>query len=564
MNNCQKCKQNFEITDDDKVFYQKMGVPEPTFCPRCRMVRRMANTNERVLYKRTCDLTGKNIISMFPPGTTFPVYEVDSWYGDDWDPSEYGMDYDFSKPFFEQFLELQNKVPRMSLVRQGYSINSEYCHRVNDPKNSYMVFRFTKPEDSMYLYAGADAKDCMDSSFIWKSELCYDSVDVTNCYRVLYGQELTDCRDSYFIYGCHNVSNCVLSVNLRNCEYCIWNEQYGKEEYFEKLKELGFDKHENVERFRGEFDQFRKKFPQRAVTSLKINDCSGNWLNNCEKVFESYGCSNVKDGKYLFIIFNAEECMDFFQWGNKAELVYESENCGINVRNLFSCSQCWMGAHDLMYSDSCPGASNCFGCIGLKKGEYSILNKRYEKEEYFEMIEKIKKHMVEMPYFDNDGTVYKFGEHFPNSISPFAFNETAAVDFFDIKKDEAQAKGFVWKDKEKVEYPVSKKWSDLPETISEVVDDITKEIISCEKSDLPYSPGAFKITPDELNFYRKLGIPLPRKSFPVRYMERLLRRPNIETIDRLCSKCSKDVKTVYTESYSPILYCESCYQEEVL
>src|SRR3989344_670730 len=142
--NCQNCKSSFTIEPDDFNFYEKIKVPPPTFCPECRSIRRMAETNERVLFKRKCDLTGQDIFSMYRDETPFPVYETSKWYSDEWDPYQYGVDYDFSKSFFQQFLELRNKVPKMALVRQGFSINSEYTHRVTDMKNSYMVFRTTR------------------------------------------------------------------------------------------------------------------------------------------------------------------------------------------------------------------------------------------------------------------------------------------------------------------------------------------------------------------------------------------------------------------------------------
>ena len=562
--NCQNCKQNFSIMPDDFSFYEKMGVPAPTFCPNCRFVRRMNNTNERVLYKRTCDLTGKNIISMFHADTPFPVYEVTEWYNDGWDPTSYAMDYDFSRPFFEQFLELQNKVPRMSLVRQGHSINSEYCHRIDSPKNCYMAFRATRVEECAYIYTVLDAKDCMDCSFLNSCELCYECVNIEKCYNVKFSQESVNCRDSSFLYSCHNCSSCVGCVNLRNREYCIFNEQYTKEEYKEKIKELGLHTYDGVEKMKKDFPLFKKQFPQKALMTLKSNAVSGNWFTNCQNVQNSFFAINVKDGKNLFAIFDVEDCQDYFQWGNKAELVYESENCGINVSRLFSCSQCWMGAHDLMYCDSCPGAGNCFGCIGLKKGEYSILNKKYSKEEYEAILPKIKQHMIDMPYLGKNGRTYGYGEHFPFETSPFAYNETAAIDFFPITKEQALDMGFKWKDKEKVHYAVSKKYSDLPQTIAEVTDDITKEIISCAGEDKEYSPGAFKITDQELLFYRRMDLPLPRVSYPVRYMRRLEMRPPMKIIERNCSKCSIEVQTPYDENFAPMLYCEPCYQQEVI
>jgi hypothetical protein len=67
------CEGEFVITPDDFQFYDKIKVPPPTFCPRCRSIRRMNNTNERVLYYRKCDKTGDSIMSMFPDGAPFPV-----------------------------------------------------------------------------------------------------------------------------------------------------------------------------------------------------------------------------------------------------------------------------------------------------------------------------------------------------------------------------------------------------------------------------------------------------------------------------------------------------------
>ncbi len=562
--NCQNCKKDFNIEPDDFSFYEKIGVPAPTFCPECRLIRRMTSTNERLLYRRKCDLTEESILSMFPENSPFPVYKSEVWYSDDWDPYNYGVDYDFSKPFFVQFQELLNKVPRMALVKQGLSKNSEYTHRVHDMKDSYMVFRMSGSMDSSYCYVGRNITNCVDCLSIWDSELCYACRDCNNCYKVRFSQESHDCRDSFFLYACRNCSDCVGCINLVNQSHCIFNVKYTKEEYEEKLKGLKLDSFSGINNYKNQFEKFKKNFPYRSTHSLKSSDYSGNWIVNCQSVKDSFGCINVKDGKYLMWIFNAQDCMDHFQWGKSAELGYESENVGINVSRIKFSSQCWMGAHDLEYCDSCPGSGNCFGCIGLKKGEYSILNKKYSKEEYEEMIPKIKQHMIDMPYAGENGRIYPYGENFPFEISPFAYNETAAIDFFPITKEEALAKGYKWKERERTHYSISKKFSDLPETITEVDDNIKSEVISCSMADDDYSPGAFNITDQELNFYRQMNLPLPRASFPIRHLSRLKQRPPIKLIDRVCKKCGIDVKTVYTEEFAPILYCESCYQQEVV
>ncbi len=561
--NCQNCKTDFVIESGDFNFYEKIKVPPPTFCPNCRLTRRFLHSNEMVLYKRKCDLTQKDIFSMYPPKTLFPVYETSEWYSDKWDAYEYGMDFDETRPFLEQFLELQNKVPRMALTQQGQTINSAYTHRVSYPKNSYMAFRASYPEDCLYVYNAKYTRNCADSIWIFDSDLCYECINVENCYNLKYSQECKDSRDSSFLYSCKNTSNSTLCVNLVNAECCIWNKKYTKEEYVKKLANMGLNKFSNVEKLKKEFEEFRKKFPQRAVASLKSEQVSGNWFSGCKNVHESFDCVNVKDGKYLFMVFNAEDCMDFFEWGNKAEQIYETTNAGLNVARLYFCFQCWMGATDLYYCNTCPGARNCFGCVGLKKGEYSILNKKYSKEEYEILKEKIIKHMQKMPFISNTGIEYKFGEFFPPEFSDHAYNETIANYYFPLSQEEALSRGYKWKDKEKVVHQTTVKAKDLPDTIEEVTDAILNEIIECGEKDNPESVGAFRITPNELNFYRKMNIPLPRVCFSIRHLRRMDRRPKLNIFKRKCDKCSVEVETVYTKEHAPVLYCEKCYQQEV-
>ena len=97
---CQNCKNDFEIDAQDFSFYEKIKVPPPTFCPECRMQRRMVFMNDRTLYSRECDLCKKKIISVYPAGVPHPVYCSPCWWSDGWQPESFANDYDFSKPFF--------------------------------------------------------------------------------------------------------------------------------------------------------------------------------------------------------------------------------------------------------------------------------------------------------------------------------------------------------------------------------------------------------------------------------------------------------------------------------
>jgi hypothetical protein len=73
---CVQCRQSFDITTEDQAFYKDMGVPSPTHCYMCRMQRRLSYRNERHLYHRKCDLSGKQIVSSFSIDKPFPVYDM--------------------------------------------------------------------------------------------------------------------------------------------------------------------------------------------------------------------------------------------------------------------------------------------------------------------------------------------------------------------------------------------------------------------------------------------------------------------------------------------------------
>ena len=99
---CQNCKKDFVIEPDDFAFYEKIRVPPPTFCPECRLQRRLSFRNERILYKRACDLCGKEVISIYHSEGKNVMYCQHCWWSDKWDPLAYGQGYDFQKPFFEE------------------------------------------------------------------------------------------------------------------------------------------------------------------------------------------------------------------------------------------------------------------------------------------------------------------------------------------------------------------------------------------------------------------------------------------------------------------------------
>jgi len=123
---CHISGQEFFVTNKDLEFYDKISpvfggqkylVPSPTLCPDERMRRRLAFRNERYLYTRTCDATGKEIISNFGPHTACPVFAREHWISDKYDPSSYGKVFDSSRTFFDQFGDFIKTVPQPHLIQ---------------------------------------------------------------------------------------------------------------------------------------------------------------------------------------------------------------------------------------------------------------------------------------------------------------------------------------------------------------------------------------------------------------------------------------------------------------
>ena len=121
---CQNCKTDFVIEPEDFKFYEKIKVPPPTFCPQCRFQRRLMFFNQKSLYKRKCDLCGRDIISTHSSDKPFTVYCPPCWWSDKWNGDEYASEYDSSRPFLEQVKDLAKKTPHLAL-------NVDYATNIN-------------------------------------------------------------------------------------------------------------------------------------------------------------------------------------------------------------------------------------------------------------------------------------------------------------------------------------------------------------------------------------------------------------------------------------------------
>src|SRR3989338_4287230 len=343
--NCQNCKKDFIIEPDDFGFYEKMKVPVPEECPECRQKLRTCFRNFKTLYKRPSSKSGEMMVSVYHPDTKLPIYNSSEWWSDDWDPISYGIDLDPKKAFFDQVKELFYKVPRLAL----WNIRCENCQ--------YSV-------DNLYLF---------------KCESCYECIDCLGSTKLFYSQECESCVDSIGLFDCRNCLNCIGCVGQVNKSYHIFNKSVTKEEYKEFLSKHPLNKKESIEYILKERDLLRREIPQRSFFGSHNNDVSGNHIFKVHNIHHSFDIKTGENSKFCYTVREAIDSYDISFTGNLSE----SYQClTILGSNKVIGSQTIVDSHDVFFSEGCFYFNKIFGCYGLRKKSYCILNKQYSKEEY--------------------------------------------------------------------------------------------------------------------------------------------------------------------------------------
>jgi len=117
----------------------------------------------------------------------------------------------------------------------------------------------------------------------------------------------------------------------------------------------------------------------------------------------------------------------------------------------------------------------------------------------------------------------------------------------------------------------------IPDDIKDVGDSILKEALVCVHCRKNYN-----IVQPELQFYKRENIPIPRLCPGCRYTRRINLRPPRKLWHRQCmcdykvyenstkhghhpdDKCLNEFETAYSSEQPEIVYCEQCYQAEVV
>ncbi len=468
-----------------------LPLPEQQIAPEERALRRLAWRNERSLYHGTCSLSGKRMITMYAPDLDLRIAEHEAWWGDGWDPGSFGRPVDFRRPFFEQFDELFREVPHLALVNSA-SENSIYNNWVIHLKNCYLLTGSRWDEDCLYSHWLWSSRDCADCAFVYDSELCYECVDCANCYSTSFSQECENCRDSMFLRDCRGCADCICCAGLEHERFYWLNERLSEQAYRQRLAAIQPLTRQTLSDLERAADALAVKQNARRSKNLLCEECGGTYLAECKDCHGCYDAQKSRDCLFCESIMQSNDLLDCSR-STLSNVCYECLSA-VNSTNVYFSIMCWY-CSDVLYSDSCHNSKNLFGCSGIKRGEYCVLNRSYTKAEYEALVRKLYEHMKETG---------EWGQFFPAHLSPFGYNETAASCYVPRLPSEAQTLGYRWRSNEAMDSESGAAGSSVCECAS--------------------SGRRFRLTAAEKEFYRRQIMPTPLIHPDQRHFNRLARR----------------------------------------
>jgi hypothetical protein len=442
------------------------------------------------------------------------------------------------------------KVPRLTIINNK-CVNSDFCNYAYANKNCYLTFGCHYEEDCLYTDHSDRNLTCLDIRGSRSCELSYDCVDCAKCFQSTYLDFSKDCLDCHFLYNSSGCQNCFLSANLLNQKFIFKNQQLSEADYKKKVAEYLDGTYQHYQQAIKEYKNLIAKTLQRYTQQVQCVNCFGDNLVSCKNLYYCFNARRSEDCTYGQLMDEQYDSVDINYMGyDRSEECYQTIGCS-GIFSCYFCDSCWHNRH-LQYCNLAFSSQECFGCVGIKNKKYCILNKQYSEDDYLKLKNQIIKKMAE------DG---EYGHFFPYDSAPYGYNLTVNMEPTNhpLIQIEVEKLGGWWQNnlpgtfgKETIKK--------MPENIKDCNDDITKEILVCADCGKNY-----KIIPEELSFYQKLNLPLPRLCPDCRYYQRLKRRNPYKLYHRQCMRpgCTNEFETTYAPDRPERVYCEECYQKEI-
>ncbi len=536
-------KKASPIIDNKKYLF-----PEPQYSPKTRERIKLIFRNERNLYKRTCSATWDDIISIYPPEYKWDVFHFNYFFSDKWNRDKYiPSEINYNNPL-KTFKSLFDSIPKRSLNITWTMENSDYCNYWLNAKDCYMCQMPYESEKCMYTDTSFKSTQDIDWYINARSEKVYESIFLWDCYNVYYSRYTDYSKESWFLFNCKNCTHCFWCTNLDWKEYCFFNKQYSKKQYFDKIWKIIWN------------NQQIKKYMKKFEEIINYDDLDTNFTNN-ENIHwwkNNWSSNNLINCSNCFWLESSINSKLSWEWSKNLSSSYacgvQLSNCyediGLTMWNKIAFTCLWSNINNSYYNWDIRNTNDTFMSAWLIEWNNMIFNKKYPKEKYDKkMIEIIK-------IMQKDWSWWNF---FTTEMSPHPYNDTIANSYYPIKKivyldnnknyikeeihdknwegtvyvlesEKFISKAYLdlgWEEKLKIKWRTKENnintaklkncinSEDLPDNIADIWDDILNKILICKKSKRPY-----RITKQEFKFYKKHSIPVPRFHPEVRYKKR--------------------------------------------
>ena len=543
---CADCKNGFIIDSGDLDLYKKVGLTIPEQCFECRVKQHFAFSVFGKFRKGVSALSSENLITVLPEKSRYPIYTSHEWWSDAWDPLSYGQGYDSKRPFFDQLKELQEKVPRPHQTGEN-STNCDWCDDVWESKNCYLCRSLLNCENCSYVYRVIGTKDSFDILYSFNLQGSYDCLFCYDSFNLNFSENSRECIDSYFLFDCRNCQNCFMCWNLRNKKYCIRNKQYSKEEYEKELSKIDFGSYKNVKILKDEFENILKENAvHRENFNLRTTNSTGNYLTDCDKCINCFSWEKSQNCRNHIRGMNTKDSIDqTFTWNTEVSGNNSGVFGGFEIKH-----SSWSDGRYSEYLDNCVEVEYCFGCVGLRKKKFCILNKQYTKEEYEKLRAQIVKDM------QKGG---EYGKFSPYSLGLCDYNFSNGMIYFpNVKKEEIIKKGGYWLDDD-LSSQNGLSSLEIPDNIIDTTSEIYIQALIC-----PESHYRFNISQAEYEFHRRKKFALPRLHFDLRIIKRIKKMSIIKSYPYKCFYCQKDIMAYFPPEWGyQKIACEDCYKQNI-
>lgn len=292
--------------------------------------------------------------------------------------------------FLQKYQQLVESQPAPAFYG-GRNEGCQYVDNIWHSFNTYHSFDGGRLRASAYMYDSTGASynsfcvDCFDCDHCNTCERCSECFSAFRCYDCSYLESCEYLTESHFCVDCKHSQNLFGCVGLNHKKCCIFNRQYSKNKYYQKLKEL---KNKSAQEILQIVEKIKTTLPQAALKIARRSENSlGDYVLDCKNCYFCFFTTECQDSAYLFSSQFSKDCFD----GNlmhMCELCYQCPSIGHSYNCSYSTGDYLTNCH---YCTYCFNSKNLFGCVNLKHAKYCILNQQYSKKEYLAKVKKIKK-----------------------------------------------------------------------------------------------------------------------------------------------------------------------------